>query len=782
MALRAIRRSTGTNALDWMVTSAQIASDISSMLQFPPTMAATTVLLSILQIIADIKTNQQDCVRLAQRAARLLMALGRRMEGKWEDGPQSLLENIREFEATLLSIRDFMLKAAQTKWISRFVAKTSIQDALMQYDQQLRDAAMSFQVSSLIEIHYALGTMSGASSNYPPRIANEDIVTSPIESPEPTEALCGSAFDCSISSFEVVNRFRSSTGSSHSSCTFVQPDSEAPEPESESPPPPTPVPTEEEEFLANMNGDTDEFGFRRYHQSDVIIRKANRKAIGWFAGTSEAQAGGQKMTIKRYHGAKDLALKQWVTDIKTLRNLHHENLPQILGYSDGKTQTPFIMLASVQCRDLASAMRSALTTCNLADCAGLILKTYRDITSAIAHAQQQLSLSENDAQDFIDHATYSIDSDNNIIVGLPLPREGWVTARSYCLEESLAEQLMSAEEAAIQAGSCKTSASLNKYKQLMGLLQSLLPRRREGPGLSAELEDLLDDADEDNPLTLRALRTHCIEKLRHDQTWHARAPVGALTTGDYGYIPGGSTDFANFVRLGNIQDGEDGKEMMMEVVGKTHGTMLVRSSASSGVVPLPQRQPANTFLIPDEMECWPVALPQRGNATVFVHHEMALASVNDAWQFIIARGASLASSHSVKPQDLILVTRSLRIDDHRVEDWSPSPLPMPGIGRAIGFGPSASGAPAFPQRGGFGGSAPAFSHHGFGAHAPAMPSIVYLVTSARPDFAAYITDNPMGRPCPRPRGSTSWCFSCRSGYPVGYVDYIQLDAEDVEVR
>ena len=47
---------------------------------------------------------------------------------------------------TLLSIRDFMLKAAQTKWISRFVAKTSIQDALVQYDQQLRDAAMSFQV------------------------------------------------------------------------------------------------------------------------------------------------------------------------------------------------------------------------------------------------------------------------------------------------------------------------------------------------------------------------------------------------------------------------------------------------------------------------------------------------------------------------------------------------------------------------------------------------------------------------------------------------------------
>lgn len=49
--------------------------------------------------------------------------------------------------------------------------------------------------------------------------------------------------------------------------------------------------------------------FRRYHQSDVVVRKANRKATGWFAGTSEAVAGGQKMTIKRYDGVKDLALK-----------------------------------------------------------------------------------------------------------------------------------------------------------------------------------------------------------------------------------------------------------------------------------------------------------------------------------------------------------------------------------------------------------------------------------------------------------------------------------------
>ncbi|KAI0288478.1 hypothetical protein BC826DRAFT_1037868 [Russula brevipes] len=87
-----------------------------------------------------------------------------------------------------------------------------------------------------------------------------------------------------------------------------------------------------------MSGDTDEFGFRKYHQSDVIIGNANRKAVGWFSGTSAADVcdtiGGNR------------TLKEWVRDIKILRNLHHGNLPQIIGYSDRKTPTPFILLAS----------------------------------------------------------------------------------------------------------------------------------------------------------------------------------------------------------------------------------------------------------------------------------------------------------------------------------------------------------------------------------------------------------------------------------------------------
>ncbi len=152
MALRAVRRgTTSKNALDWVMTSTQIAANVTVLVPFPPTMAAATLLLSILQIInvsnpsrvpshllffgsamrcctlgipsveciplglwvlprlaplfcthtapQDIKTSQQECFRLAHRAARLLIVLGRRMEGKWDDAPESLLENIREFEA-----------------------------------------------------------------------------------------------------------------------------------------------------------------------------------------------------------------------------------------------------------------------------------------------------------------------------------------------------------------------------------------------------------------------------------------------------------------------------------------------------------------------------------------------------------------------------------------------------------------------------------------------------------------------------------------------------------
>ena len=104
--------------------------------------------------------------------------------------------------------------------------------------------------------------MNGGGSSNPPQITDEDMVTSPIESSEELSSLSESSLDCSASSFEIVRRCRGSAGSSHSSFTLIEGDSGALELDSGSPPPETPVPTEEEEFLANMTGNTDEFGVR----------------------------------------------------------------------------------------------------------------------------------------------------------------------------------------------------------------------------------------------------------------------------------------------------------------------------------------------------------------------------------------------------------------------------------------------------------------------------------------------------------------------------------------
>lgn len=117
----------------------------------------------------------------------------------------------------------------------------------------------------MIEIHYAIGARSDASSNNTPRITDGDTFTSPTESSEELASLGGGpTLECSVSSFELVQQSRGSTESLLSSFTLVEADSMAlePGPELELLPDATPVPTEEEEFLANMSGEADEFGVR----------------------------------------------------------------------------------------------------------------------------------------------------------------------------------------------------------------------------------------------------------------------------------------------------------------------------------------------------------------------------------------------------------------------------------------------------------------------------------------------------------------------------------------
>jgi hypothetical protein len=210
---------------------------------------------------------------------------------------------------------------------------------------------------------------------------------------------------------------------------------------------------------------------------------------------------------------------------------------------------------------------------------------------------------------------------------------------------------MNNETTTLRVGPCQELLRFNKYRQLYGLLRSLLPQQGEGLHLPRELESLLDDAGEHIPLTLRALRAFNMDQLQFLRSWPDKSLVQPSAAGDYGYIPGGSTDLAKFVLLGNIQDSEYRKEVM-QVVGKSECKLFM--SEHDPVICHRSSPPVTTSSISDESVCWLVPLPPNGAPYVRVCYETRLNPVKHGREFLVAHGASLASKHGVEAKDLIL--------------------------------------------------------------------------------------------------------------------------------
>ncbi|THH17030.1 hypothetical protein EW146_g3702 [Bondarzewia mesenterica] len=839
MSLKVIKtRSTGGKSfLDLAALTAKIAADVTSLVQFPPTSAAASILLTILETLQSIKSNREDCFGLARRAARLLIDLGRRMDGKWDNAPPALLANIYEFERydidahlspfvqavhegirrTLTSIREFMLQAAQVKWIDRLISKSSIEAAIIEYKQQLEEASHSFQIASLIEIQYNIWNLRSTSSNV--RIA--EIVQMPGTSdkglsgasPYVAEEILGLSLEEESSLPANAPHLSIAQGKSEDfTADVVIRDHGDTSPIIKSSLNQPTLPDEVEAFLGQDSETHDEYGFRRYHQSEVILRKPNKKAQGWFAGTTHADAGGRQMTIKRYDGPKREALRQWMNDVKTLRNLYHENLPQIMGYSDGKASVPFILMAKVSSQDINDYVLKALKTQTLASSARTVLKIYRDITSAALHVQQQLSLDNSQLQNFIEDATYTVGSEKDVILGLPPPKPGsWHTYRSYNLTESLVDRAMKVGEildndeavlslthysistqylanmddkgsfisrpsdstATVRVCHAYPSTSFinlivslvtKKAQQLQGLVRSLLPKASDDPSLHPSIDDLLDEDEE--PTSISVLRNLSLSQKAHGQQWMSRAPVGKNGIGDFGYIPGGGT-FEEFEKLGNVFELEPASfSSMLELTGS-------QIQWKNGFT---DRQAVNPYVLPGGLEGWPIPVLPRADVSVDTVRRACMESVNDAWQYLLRNARSIADRHGIKPYNLVLITQTILQQSYKVKDFNPPPLPLPGQGfQNHGFNNG-----GFQSRSPFGNSpqnAPSFGRIGFN-QGPPIPQIVYLFTSAKPDHEAYWTDDPMGKPRPPAVRSTNWHYSGSSGWPTTDVSYIQLDAED----
>ncbi|KAI0309341.1 hypothetical protein OF83DRAFT_74019 [Amylostereum chailletii] len=109
--------------------------------------------------IAEVKTNKEQCKRLARRAKEALIDIDKCMEGKWEAAPQGLLDNVMKLIEALDSIHSFMVKPTEKKWLKRFMSKSAIESELTEYTQRLEDVKQRFLISGTITMQLTIASM-----------------------------------------------------------------------------------------------------------------------------------------------------------------------------------------------------------------------------------------------------------------------------------------------------------------------------------------------------------------------------------------------------------------------------------------------------------------------------------------------------------------------------------------------------------------------------------------------------------------------------------------------
>ncbi|KAG6837783.1 hypothetical protein H0H93_001710 [Arthromyces matolae] len=333
MPLRLIRtkvpRVNSQDVLQLATAATALTKELSNMSFFPPATAAVSIVLLILQ---TVQNNKEACFRLVRRCARILLDINEQMEGRWETAPPTLLRNLEKFQHTLYSINEFMKSLTDAPWSHRFMKKTSIDNAIVDYTGQLDDAAQSFQIAALIDIHYAVSQRS--------REQNKAITNA-----EPSLASPPPPYRNSGTSIVSNDDFISSISDSRSdSLVFVESPVEMQSTASILSDITDELVGEPEEEYEMISDDVlDARGFRRYHQSEVRLKGRTNLKGGWWGGASPVEVEGQSALIKRYEGPAEQGL-------------------MMVGLSEGGAPTPFILLSHGKLFDNSSDQPRILTS------------------------------------------------------------------------------------------------------------------------------------------------------------------------------------------------------------------------------------------------------------------------------------------------------------------------------------------------------------------------------------------------------------------------------------
>lgn len=244
-------------------------------------------------------------------------------------------------------------------------------------------------------------------------------------------------------------------------------------------------------------------------------------------------------------------------------------------------------------------------------------------------------------------------------------------------------------------------------------------------------------------------------------------PADKFSVGDIGYIPVGG-DFGSFVLLSNVI--KDGKAVL-NLCQRWHGEHWCWEH-----VPI-QRQPLQAYELPEAVAGWPVAVPLYGQIDVAVVHEAYLSCVKDAWQYLLKNGKGYAVSSGIRPEDLILVTHVGTRQDFYVRDFRPKPL----MSQTLTANPRVAANQfhqhrhGFHQPQGFG-----FQNQGVPFNQPALPAIAYLLTSLDANHEPHWSPSPVCLPKGMSRQPLAQHFTTKIGWKTGFLNYVQLHAEDFD--
>ncbi|OAX35033.1 hypothetical protein K503DRAFT_830922 [Rhizopogon vinicolor AM-OR11-026] len=763
MPLRFVRmKKPGIQAL---ITATTLSRDLISTLQFPPATAAVSVLLLILETIQSIQVNKSGCDRLARRAAQILLDIEEQMRGRYDEAPEMLVRNLAKFESTLVSIHQFMRQLADSKWSVRFLRRSTIDDALVEYIRMLDEAAQSFQLATLINIQLAVSSLRANTMT-----AERALETPPLPVyQEISKRLDSDTVE--IRSPEIINAVESliavcdtSVASGGEPLSLHEKgiiDHYLPEELSS-------LTLEDDHGVSNQPA----FIFLAYIFRTLV---PTIPPVGSYPTRPLSIEGRMK-----YDGDKDRAYKDWLRDVKVLQNLYHPNLPQMLGFSDDQAPTPFILLANVQTRTPQALVREVLHSSNLASTMEIFLRFYRDLTDTAMYVQRQLNLDDNKVQDFIEASSFRVDSLQTLVVGLPPPRDGVrYTARNYGLSHTLLDACLRmlpnngrVSYSYDTGDEFVTEETQKKINHLVTLARTLLPSERQSPVLPTQLKALIEETEsETSSLTLRRIRELTWDaEGGHNHAWYERSvPANKFSVGDIGYIPVGK-DFGSFVLLCNvIKDGTAAFSLLQ----RSHGEHWCWKH-----VPI-RRQPLQAYELPEVVAGWPVAVPPYSQIDVAVAHEAYLSCVKDAWQYLLQNGKDHAvDAGIIRPDELILVTHVGTHQDFYVNDFRPKPFTPHAHSANPRFAANQSHQQqmhGFRQSPGFG-----FQNHGVPFHQPVLPTIVYLFTSLDPNHEPHWSPSPVCLPKGIPRQPLARDFTTKIGWKTGFLHYVQLLAEDFD--